>query len=669
MRQQSKTIQLLIISILSLMGIVTLVACSNKTSFRLEQDSQTYFYSDVAGMELTLPAVLNGSTSINADNLLWSVESGTSAYLLENGRFMLESGESGAGKSGATVFKVKVKDGKNITTLKYTVNVIEGLSGVFNWSIFDSARTPMADYSTNPGIAKRRVFGNKQIVDGKVEKSSEIIRLQPGVEGISNDDYQITINGTSGNNDICSYEFVGDNRLQLTFQETGSANLRISLDNDELGDDNFVFYTFTVVDGINVSTMSELQAVQSLVKYNTESNQYSYSGKTPDYTGWDGKNFENIVLRNNITNIDDITLFYGSVYGNGYTLDATPYGGDTTKNNHPNHKDASKYAEDSCFYLMSDNTVLDNVNLVGYGKEVGNLESLKDTKNVLGVYGVIDSLDTTRVDDHIEIARQPQNIRIINSIVERGKRGIYISGASNQDKPVTIESCVVYYTGDHGVWLSTDWFRPNETQDIQKEYRNFVTIKDIIITENKFPPIGIQNNVDTGLLGPTNSGYGSLLTITGQQNYIYNWIQYSQMDFGKAEIIPGNPASAVEIADLVKAQMQTEAGKQIADKIVHYYGNDSNEENNMWFNLGVYGNFNNTSARPNYRIQPNTVDWQQSNFQDNLLEEQFLTVMLVLEVSLYFFDKNIPENAPNPRDNLSVVVPQRIAAITPAPNN
>ena len=651
-------------------------------------EGQTYVYGDVIGMELDLPVVLAGDnrTPLGLDKLSWSVESGTSAILLDKGKFMLNGGESGAGESGSTVFKVSIKDGKNRATLRYTVDVEGGFSNALNWNLTG------VNYSLNPGIAKSRVFGNKNIslVDRvpTITPNTEQVTLIPNLEyfsDITNQDYLITVS----NPDVLDYRFDGQNKLTLSFNGIGESTLRVELDReDEKGDTPLLVYKFTVVDGINVSTMSELQAVQSLVKYNTESNQYSYSGKTPNYTGWDGKNFENIVLRNNITNIDDITLFYGSVYGNGYTLDATPYA-ESNRHNHPTKDEIISDGNEktASFYLMSDNTILDNVILVGTNNHKENLNLYYETKNVLGVYGTLDTIykqtdihtNDTNGDGINDKARIPKNIKILNSILEKGRNALTVYGSADKNNPVLVESSVLRYTGEFGLRASSWWSVEQELwtkiesngdgvyQGKKLPAKTFVTLKNIIITETKQMPINMQNGYDNyGSARGDNyahlPSYGTELTVLGDYNYLFSWLKVSEVDFGQI--------MGFEIKPIMDEVLADPDNKEFVDRVTYIYGNSPNVQDNHYMNLSILSNYI-LDMGQGFNTQPNTINFEQSNLKDFWTVETLnVTVLGTIHntVEQVFAKKdidNIP-NAPTPQDDLSSIVPQRIREIPPA---
>jgi len=385
------------------------------------------------------------------------------------------------------------------------------------------------------------------------------------------------------------------------------------------------------------------------------------------------------------------------VYGNGYKLDATPYAKVINSNEHPNNRPQTEEegVEEACYYLMSDNTVLDNVDLVGNGDPVGALKDYQTNKQVLAVYGIRDSIQgnynifvqpnpsfASHMPDE-SVLRQAKNIKILNSTMERGRRAFSVIGAPDEANPIYVESCVFRYTGDHAIWLATNWESPNNDGG---EYKAYVTLKNIITAETQFPPIGLQQGCDykTTSVGDGYGGvvpsmtlehqtYGVNLKIEGDHNYIYNWLQMSKMDFGEV--------GGFAIADFVQDALTNGDYDDLLASILYQYGDNTGDINDSrWFNLAIFGNYRTMSTNGDgtfRRQQPNVVDFSNSNLQDILLPESNVNVdiqaqlgpigiTVTVQASLYFCSNQIPDNAPNPQDDLSVVVPQKITEMQPA---
>ncbi|MCL2598617.1 MAG: hypothetical protein FWD76_01725, partial [Firmicutes bacterium] len=663
-----KSMKWITVFLLCVMGVSLFVACKDTVEqYSLSDTQAEYQLAQSGGETLSLPSVKDKKgKQVGNDKLSWSVVSGDSAALFDGG-YRLQ-------QEGVTVFGVDVKgkSKKKTFSYTYTVTVVNTFNGGLDSDLSSGA------YSTNPGIAKRRVFGSKDIdltsvssgefaTNQNVVSHQEIITVYPGVEGVTNEDYEVKLYNKDGTDSTeVSYEFVGDNQIQLDFDKAtkGIVNLKITLlKEDEIGEYPFVSYAFDVVDGINVYNYEQLQAVQNLVVYNgatnpnfegnkttdtsnrEKQNKYTYNKSGQSYTGWDGTKFESIVLRNDIKNIDNVTLFYGSVYGNGYTLDATPYSkmGDYTGSTNTGNKSPMNGQDKNigrqrtaCFYLMSDNTVLDNVDLVGTSDDISNLSQLGDSKIVLSVFGTAESLDYdvyrpgNNVDENRDIARTPENIKIINSIIERGFRLLTISGAANEQAPILVESSIVRQSGDHSVWMGSNWARGNTDGNIEKEFRCFATFKNNVMSESRMPTFGMPNNTVTSTVLPWagDSAYGAKLTFEGDRNFIFNWTKFSEMDFGEV--------SGVSIAQVVKDALFQPENKPLLDSIVVEYGNSANAEENMWFNLCVFGNFiqaKDAADNTNKLIQPNAIDVKGSNLEGALNPEE-VNALLPIKVNI-----------------------------------
>ncbi|MCL2598616.1 MAG: hypothetical protein FWD76_01720 [Firmicutes bacterium] len=680
-----------VLSILFILSIGLLVACGDKTvSYSLSETKASYTYADFGDDSILLPRVLdNKGAVVDNQRTAWSIKSGDTAYLSQDGHSLQLYN-----KKGETVFEVVVD--KN-PAYKYT----------FVASV-DTRETDSLDsslsgqnYAQKPGLAKKRVFGNKDIEAGAVTSHRETITLLPGVAA-DNEDYEVSVTDAIGRpSDLLVADFVGLNRLQLSFDDTktGRATLKVTLQiANEIGEYPFFSYPFEIVDGINVSSAAQLQAVQSLVKYNVDdtsttaddfvANRYTYNG----YTGWDGTKFENIVLRDNIKNLNGVTLFYGSVYGNGYAMDATPYVDNNDRNNnHPNKQmtgdsTGENKAQDA-FYLMSDNTVLDNIDLVGTTTSFGTLNDLVKKKGVLGVYGHRDTIDRaiegsrndSDGDGVNDLMRTPRNIKIVNSIIEKGARAVDISGAMDETAPIWIESSVLRYTGQQALSIKTFWAFEGVNEQQVLESKTFVTFKDNIIAETFNPPINMLNGTAGGRWETDfedlsfNLGYGSTLTILGDKNYIFFWQKVSLMSFN---------ISGVDVTEIMKDTLTQGSPNYVGDDYINrttYVWDDGTSGGDIlathWYNLSVM-----FSARfvPITVAEQNKIDFSKSNLQNEWLsleDSSVTTTVLGLTTQTgmiagaprFVDDAGKPlDKRPSPHDDLSVVVPQRIAEIVPA---
>ncbi|MCL2598801.1 MAG: hypothetical protein FWD76_02695 [Firmicutes bacterium] len=704
-----------LVALLCVMVVVGLVACDKNfpkpEAYRLSETSVVYNYQDFSGELLALPTVYdqNGKV-VSSDKFVWRQVSGESASLQEGDMLLLKN------ISGDNVFECVIQGTSKEWVLEYDASVVAGLNGGLASSLEG------ADYATQPGIGKHRVFGNKKIDPQSLQLSDwhESVSLYPGVGGVGNEDYSVRVTSNGVESTAIDYAFVGDNKLDLVFDKSavGSVAIKITLEKeDEIGEFPFVGYTFDIVDGINITTKDELLAVQRLTAYNgandsdyiggmvggvgdpvggPNDNKYTYTKNGTEYTGVDGTHFENIVVRNNIKDIDRVVLFYGSVYGNGYTLDSTPYGDNWSTNSPTSYTiyGESQVYNTACFYMMSDNTVLDNIHLVGDNTEYDSINEYIDSKIVLGIWGVtntikLDGTDTDgnpiayNVDKYIDKIRQPKNIKLLNSHIEKGIRNLSISAAPSPQEPIVIESCAFGYAAENNIWLATDWRRPESdkpTGPDDKKYRSFVTLKNSVLRQARYSPIGYANNVYTKVGVPQYNGYGSKLTLLGDKNYLFAWKKYTEIDLGSVSL--GGFLTLDIFQQLMKPALESPKNKDMLKEVVYNYQEDANGnpvgQEDWWLDLSVFGNIIAgqyiLNSQDKDMIHANGVDATQSNLASVLTSEKTLRLYETVdeskyaaEVSLWLYKgSNLPADLPKPGDDFNELSDAKIQEMQPA---
>lgn len=233
------------------------------------------------------------------------------------------------------------------------------------------------------------------------------------------------------------------------------------------------------------------------------SRQFMTTGKNPlgadymaiggNYVGTIFKEFErwspsyryrDIVLRANMQTWAEGTWFFGNVFGNGYVLDATPYAQNSERkyrNVHGNDwqeqngkdigvahegesfRDGHGWGDKFAFYMLSNNTTIDNVRLIGENiVKPGGVEPLLNeykTISVLGTSGLAGGawgFNQGQAWDRNAKAwkdnQYVQNIRVINCYVEKGLILVGANYVPHRERPIVVESCILRYAGFAGIY-------------------------------------------------------------------------------------------------------------------------------------------------------------------------------------------------------------------------
>ena len=545
-----------------------LSACGNiedkpviKDEFSIS-NAELYLEFEDESIEYPLPSVIEKNQG-SIQSLVWEVVSGENCGNIAIGKNCFTVNPI----SGDILFKpiVNGKDYGLLFTVHLTVT-----TGFYRY--LSSTQVGDLDYLPSRGIAKTRVFGLYDLTPdkSKILGKDVFTVLTPGFTG------DVEFDANCSNQNVAA---VSTNKRKVTVDFLGAGTATVTIKSKtQAADGSYPEYTYTynIVNGINCFDYNDVVAVG-------QGNLAAGDNLQPVIDA----SIYNVVIRKNIQTTGRATQFWGNVYGNGYTLDATAYAELTIIANDPNDsadtRSVNKTDDDAAFYMCSDNTTMDNIILVGDARQK---TSLNQYNQMGGATGSISVLSTRK-----SFCRNRNNdmtssgVTIKSSIIEKGYRLITHGG---NNAAITIDTCVLRYAGHHGMQFG----------DYKKgtDITTFVTINNIIMYSIRMPAIGMAGaGVDLFSTSPCN---GTKLTITGNSNYFFTWIKKSQLDYGSVPIVG-------DVAPLIKAELDKPENAELLSKIQYDDGTSD-----PFVNLVIFGNFN------DYNI----VDTDNSNLRGTLSE-------------------------------------------------
>lgn len=263
------------------------------------------------------------------------------------------------------------------------------------------------------------------------------------------------------------------------------------------------------------------------------------------------------------------TWFFGSVFGNGYQLDATPYtrpadGQGRYRNVHSMRGQNGQslgfegkrffpgygWGDIFAFYALANNSTIDNLTLTGENIPQGSVAIKLNRYSSIGVIGTShltgNSFDFSFGRSHNEQGMVrglfPESITIQNSIIEKGLTLVGGAFAADAEKPIVIDTNVFRFGGFTGI-LGTSFgggigeddfeggvqvsqknqFAFRDGQLLQRDglrYGNFIIARDNIFHDISVSPV---------LTMPSRSG--SHISIEGNENYFFTWLRSNDIQF------------------------------------------------------------------------------------------------------------------------------------------
>jgi len=286
--------------------------------------------------------------------------------------------------------------------------------------------------------------------------------------------------------------------------------------------------------------------------------------------------YRDLVIRNNMQTWEEGTWFFGNVFGNGHQLDATPYAAQTQttagvfRNTHgsgmvgqgferetANRRRGSGWGEKYAFYILANNSVLDNITLTGNNiTRADGRNPLVSDFHTLSVLGT-SNLSGGRYDFQMENRNTDgdftghdfhANITIQNSIIEKGLVLVGAAYFPDRTQPLIIDTTVLRYSAFTGVFL-----RAPSDYDITPGQHRFNG--SAVRTNNILGEMPVSYDILEELNSPVRPGQarrfgnfvetrnltvydiatatfiadenesGSHLTITGNHNNFFTWIR------------------------------------------------------------------------------------------------------------------------------------------------
>jgi len=279
--------------------------------------------------------------------------------------------------------------------------------------------------------------------------------------------------------------------------------------------------------------------------------------------------YEDIVVRANMRTWAEGTWFFGNVYGNGHILDATPYAQSAERRYRNVHGNEWEHAHEGepfrnghgwgdkfAFYMLANNSTIDNISLIGENivKPGGASPLLNEYKtlSVLGTSGLAGgelgfwqgnawdmATGTFKKNHYVE------NIRVMNSTIEKGLILVGANFAPDFANPVVVESSILRYAGFAGIYgrgydndrintngikYGTDIQNRNMLGRVDKNrYRKIGGNMEIVATESlscgNF--VVAKNNIfydicTSSIIGNDDFS-GTHFRVIGEDNYFYTW--------------------------------------------------------------------------------------------------------------------------------------------------
>ncbi|MCL2228690.1 MAG: hypothetical protein FWC00_02545, partial [Firmicutes bacterium] len=313
--------------------------------------------------------------------------------------------------------------------------------------------------------------------------------------------------------------------------------------------------------------------------------------------------YRDLVIRDNMLTLDEATLFFGSVFGNGFRIDATPYAENTHDHifrglrqvplngayrnvwgsghcgngfeNLP-FREGHGWGDLYAFYALANNSTIDNIVLTAW-----NNTNPDGTPVRLSEYRRIGVISTANFDGPVQFFdgnRNPipiprpalldfqvgssrvqtngvfqpgmgiEGITLSNSIFEMGLILVGSSFSANPDNPLTIASSVLRYSAFTALWGRgiSRFGSDNRTARYTHvpDYTNFVTLIDVIIYEISTVAVVLED-----------SESGTQVTLQGERNRFFTWLRMTDLVFPIFKL-PGLPISdeayVLAISDLAQ---------------------------------------------------------------------------------------------------------------------
>jgi len=283
--------------------------------------------------------------------------------------------------------------------------------------------------------------------------------------------------------------------------------------------------------------------------------------------------FKDIVIRSNIDRMEtwaEGTWFFGSVFGNGIQLDATPY----TRSEEGRYRNVHSlrgqpngdslgfegrrffpgygWGDIYAFYILANNSIMDNITLTGENIPQGNTAIRLNQYHKIGVVGT--SKLAGMNDKEFSIGNAHDNgvfkqglyiegITIQNSIIEKGLTLVGAGFAPDGNNPITVSTSVLRFGGFTGilgvsfgggigeadpengaaVFENNNLSRRYNQAIIHPEGGNFGNF--IVARNNLFHDI----SVSPILTMPSRSG--SHISVEGNENHFFTWLRSNDIQF------------------------------------------------------------------------------------------------------------------------------------------
>ena len=292
--------------------------------------------------------------------------------------------------------------------------------------------------------------------------------------------------------------------------------------------------------------------------------------------------YKDIVIRDNMKTLEEGTWFFGSVFGNGFQIDATPYAENTHEhilqgvertpaagayrnvfgtgwNSHGFEglpkRVGSGWGQVYAFYMAANETIMCNITLTGWNRTNpdGTPARLSDfnTLSVVGVPnlgggaqnaanpGVSDfMIGHAHANGVFHTGRYIADIRFQNSIFEKGLVLVGIHHAPNAERPVVVDTSVLRYSGFTAVYglgiMGPDGslgninvergnlVRNNNTMGAVNgvNYSNHILLRNITIYEITTIPVVLDDTAG-----------GSFVQFEGENNNLLTWLRMTDLVF------------------------------------------------------------------------------------------------------------------------------------------
>lgn len=327
--------------------------------------------------------------------------------------------------------------------------------------------------------------------------------------------------------------------------------------------------------------------------------------------------YQDIVIRDNMQTWEEGTWFFGSVYGNGFQLDATPYGNNAAnrwrnvfgttwrhtgmENESMSNRRGSGWGHKFAFYQLANDSTICNIQLTGHEIPEGRGTLLNEYRNV-SVLGTANlgggHYDFQVGNRHTNGVFAPgsysANLTVQNSIIEKGLILIGVFSLINADSPFRVDTTVLRYAGftaidargptgsEGGVYVRANNDR-GQVQGINHRFGNFIVARNIVVYEISTVPV-ILDDTDAA----------THFVLEGQHNYFLTWIRLADLVFPVFKL-PNTPMHYV----LPVPNVSQIAQNLIRDVIGHPNTNPTSyshvaywEGAHMWLNIPIM-NINN----------------------------------------------------------------------------